>query len=168
MKYNDNGEWKDIYVKTLDSLPTGAIVDYDGDTLPDGWVEYNNEVVLFSSSSGTTSNFTLSDNPRNYKYIEITFVDTYNNNHGVRKIDMSSVPNRIVLDCNSINYDSGSGNIYMEDFVTIYTLSGNSFNVTQYGAGYKQFTFNNSGALTNTKCSVITNSLKVLKVVGYK
>ena len=39
MKYNDNGEYKDIYVKTFDTLPVGAEVDYDGSVVPDGWTE---------------------------------------------------------------------------------------------------------------------------------
>lgn len=39
MKYNDNGEYKDIYIKTFDTLPVGAEVDFDGETVPDGWSE---------------------------------------------------------------------------------------------------------------------------------
>lgn len=39
MKYNDNGEYKDIYVKSFDTLPIGTEVDYDGNTVPDGWTE---------------------------------------------------------------------------------------------------------------------------------
>ena len=42
MKYNDNGEYKDIYIKTFDTLPVGTEVDYDGETVPDGWSEVNN------------------------------------------------------------------------------------------------------------------------------
>ena len=37
MKYNDNGEYKDIYVKAFDTLPVGTEVDYDGSTVPSGW-----------------------------------------------------------------------------------------------------------------------------------
>ena len=39
MKYNDNGTYKDIYVKAFDTLPVGTEVDYIGDTVPDGWSE---------------------------------------------------------------------------------------------------------------------------------
>lgn len=39
MKYNDNGTYKDIYVKTFDTLPVGTEVDYDGNSVPDGWTE---------------------------------------------------------------------------------------------------------------------------------
>lgn len=36
MKYNDNGEFKPIYVKASDTLPIGAIVEFDGTEIPDG------------------------------------------------------------------------------------------------------------------------------------
>ena len=39
MKYNDNGEYKDIYIKSFDTLPVGTEVDYDGETVPTGWTE---------------------------------------------------------------------------------------------------------------------------------
>lgn len=37
MKYNDNGTFKDIYVKASDTLPIGSIVEFDGTEIPDGW-----------------------------------------------------------------------------------------------------------------------------------
>lgn len=39
MKYKDpvTGEMKTLSVKAADTLPIGTIVDYDGDTVPDGW-----------------------------------------------------------------------------------------------------------------------------------
>ena len=43
MKYNDNGTYKDIYVKTFDTLPVGTIVDYDGETVPSGYEEVSDE-----------------------------------------------------------------------------------------------------------------------------
>lgn len=39
MKYNDNGEIKNIVVKAADSLPVGTIVEYDGDSIPAGYEE---------------------------------------------------------------------------------------------------------------------------------
>lgn len=38
MKYKDEqGNWKELSVKAADTLPVGTIVDYDGDTVPDGY-----------------------------------------------------------------------------------------------------------------------------------
>ena len=41
MKYNDNGEYKDIYAKAFDTLPIGTEVDYNGNTVPTGWTQVN-------------------------------------------------------------------------------------------------------------------------------
>ncbi len=39
MKYNDNGTFKEIHIKALDTLPVGTEVDYDGEIIPNGWTE---------------------------------------------------------------------------------------------------------------------------------
>ena len=64
MKYNDNGTYKDIYVKTFDTLPIGTEVDYDGETVPAGWTEVEDT---------TTGNFTLNSNVSNgyIQYVKI-------------------------------------------------------------------------------------------------
>lgn len=45
MKYNNNGEWKDIIVKATDTLPIGTEVDYNGTDVPDGWEEVEDTVT---------------------------------------------------------------------------------------------------------------------------
>ena len=44
MKYRDpdTREFKDITVKTSDTLPIGTIVDYDGTEVPSGWENVEN------------------------------------------------------------------------------------------------------------------------------
>ena len=37
MKYKENGEWKEVVVKSNDTLPVGTEVDFDGDSVPSGW-----------------------------------------------------------------------------------------------------------------------------------
>lgn len=49
MKYNDNGTYKDIYVKTFDTLPIGAIVEYSGATIPSGWTDIGNNQIQKTS-----------------------------------------------------------------------------------------------------------------------
>ena len=64
MKYkNENGEWKDIYVKASDTLPIGAEVDYDGDDIPAGWEEVRPRTInrLYVRNS-TIELTTTSDN----------------------------------------------------------------------------------------------------------
>lgn len=41
MKYKYNNEWKELNVKVSDTLPIGAIVEYNGDTVPIGYEEVN-------------------------------------------------------------------------------------------------------------------------------
>ena len=79
MKYNDNGEYKDIYVKTFDTLPVGTEVDYDGSTVPDGWTEvddysafevtkddtYVQNIINSSYKYGKLVNLNLNIQPKN-------------------------------------------------------------------------------------------------------
>lgn len=67
MKYNDNGTYKDIYVKSFDTLPVGTEVDYDGNTVPTGWTEVE-EWTLLDTATGTTS---ISLNNINYNELYI-------------------------------------------------------------------------------------------------
>ncbi len=73
MKYNDNGEYKDIYVKSFDTLPVGTEVDFDGETVPQGWTAVNN--VLWTNPNPTSDfsnqSVTLSEDANDYKYLEI-------------------------------------------------------------------------------------------------
>lgn len=45
MKYNDNGTYKDIYVKTFDTLPINSIVGYTSSTIPSGWESIGNNQI---------------------------------------------------------------------------------------------------------------------------
>ena len=85
MKYNDNGEYKDIYIKTFDTLPVGTEVDYDGSVVPDGWSEVSEYEEVDPTDYITISNsFTLAGNHA-YKYGNIVFFNydivsgTFNN-----------------------------------------------------------------------------------------
>lgn len=78
MKYNDNGQWKDLKVKAFDTLPIGSVVEYDGTEVPDGYEKVDN--VLWENNN-PTSNFgantvTLNDNINNYSYYECIFAYT--------------------------------------------------------------------------------------------
>ena len=50
MKYNDNGTYKDIYVKSFDTTPIGAEFDYDGETVPSGYVQVD-ETPIYSTTT---------------------------------------------------------------------------------------------------------------------
>ena len=65
MKYNDNGEYKDIYVKAFDTLPVGTEVDYDGSVVPSGW----SEVTLYEDFKNKVT--FDSGNPPNAQFFKI-------------------------------------------------------------------------------------------------
>ena len=79
MKYNDNGEYKDIYVKAFDTLPVGTEVDYDGSVVPSGWTEvdgysafevtkddtYVQNIINSSYKYGKLVNLNLNIQPKN-------------------------------------------------------------------------------------------------------
>jgi hypothetical protein len=74
MKYNDNGEYKDIYVKSYDTLPVGAEVDYDGETVPSGWTEVD-EVETGTIAITNTTQF--SGNIDYVKYGNVVVMKIY-------------------------------------------------------------------------------------------
>lgn len=49
MKYNDNGTVKEIVVKSGDTLPIGTIVEFDGNTIPDGYEEVEDKGEIYST-----------------------------------------------------------------------------------------------------------------------
>ena len=50
IKYRDSeGNFQEIKIKTKDSLPVGTIVDYDGNTVPDGYEEVEDTNNIYST-----------------------------------------------------------------------------------------------------------------------
>lgn len=50
IKYKDSeGNFTEIKIKTKDSLPVGTIVDYDGNTVPDGYEEVEDTNKIYST-----------------------------------------------------------------------------------------------------------------------
>lgn len=58
MKYRANASepWKELYIKALDSMPIGTIVDYDGQAsdIPIGWEEVGNDYSTTEINTGKT------------------------------------------------------------------------------------------------------------------
>ena len=95
MKYNDNGEYKDIYAKAFDTLPIGTEVDYDGETAPTGWTEitrmYDNSVSDYSLSNNSTKNITTCSviAPRDGTAIVIATATYESNASGYRQLNIA-------------------------------------------------------------------------------
>jgi len=76
MKYNDNGEYKDIYIKTFDTLPVGAEVDYTGSVVPDGWTQ----VDSYSTSEVNTGKTWIDGKPIYRRCADISAITSSNSN----------------------------------------------------------------------------------------
>lgn len=79
-------DFQEVYVKVGDNIPVGAIVEFDGDTIPVGWEDYGNgkikkvsqtvptygQIVNGKSSSTTDA---YSTKYINENYLEFEVVD---------------------------------------------------------------------------------------------
>lgn len=68
MKYNDNGEIKNIIIKAGDTLPIGTEVDYDGESIPAGWQEVEETIVSLGATNNADTTISISDGINSYKY----------------------------------------------------------------------------------------------------
>lgn len=82
VKDPSTGQFKEIYVKALDSMPVGSIVEYNGTVgdIPAGWEQANDIIWTNSSPSSTISTSTISNiDMTNYDELEVGFRQ-YNSN----------------------------------------------------------------------------------------
>ena len=119
--------------------------------------ELNNEVVLFSNDSGSTS-ASLSDSVSNYTYIEILFKETGNNKiYSSGKLLTNSSGFKTTLFYSEFP-TSASGNIYL--FGTEFEINGTSIGVSSGKYGY---------SIVNGSNNVnYENRIRILRVIGYK
>lgn len=59
MKYKDpvTGQLKELSLKAADTLPIGTIVDYDGEEVPEGWEQVEDNPKLLWTNPNTTAEF---------------------------------------------------------------------------------------------------------------
>ncbi len=58
MKVRDsNGELKEVVIKTNDSIPAGAVIDYDGDVVPEGYEKVEDNIKDYVVEQGTNDGF---------------------------------------------------------------------------------------------------------------
>ena len=161
IKYKDSeGNFQEIKIKTKDSLPVGTIVDYDGDTVPDGYEEadsmdINNGVVLWENPN-TTVEFiaqTINLSSSNYDYVEISFA---------RRI-IDDVGNKIRIEKAEKNT---SGHTESE-----YLTTGTSVNIASrlFSISDNTISFENNLLQQTGSSRAINNNYNVpIKVIGYK
>ena len=123
-----------------DTLPIGAMVEYNGTTVPQGYEKVEDKVVtLYENSNGTTATFSTSENPNNYDYVDII------SDLGTSRL--YKYKDRLTI--SAVLY---SDIVYYNSFRIIRTTSG--------------FTIDNN---KNWYGSTVTeNANKIYKVIGYK
>ena len=158
MKINDNGTIKDLVVKASDTLPIGTIVEYDGDTIPSGYEEVKNEVVLYENASGTTTNFTLTEDSSNYKEVEVL----YNcNNYGIKSTGRIPIERAKAI---LLEYIGRAMETIIQYSTVKLSISGNSGSFSNACL----MNVNTSKTISAVNVDEATTTIKVLKVTGYK
>ena len=157
VRVKDEGQFKEIYVKALDSLPVGAEIDFDGDSadIPDGWEVVSGKSLvaydLYNNASGSNGNITLSDNISNYKIIELVAV---NNDDTTETFD-------------TYRFDTS---------LSKFRLMGESVGTTSFNIFEKSYTkgvnqlIASQGKLYSGSTGSASNYevFKIIKVIGYK
>lgn len=53
---NSKGELKELVIKANDSIPQNAIIDFDGDVVPEGYEKVeDNKIILYENQNGNNS-----------------------------------------------------------------------------------------------------------------
>ena len=123
-----------------DTLPIGAMVEYNGTTVPQGYEKVEDKVVtLYENSNGTTATFSTSENPNNYDYVDI--ISDLGTSRLYKYKDRLTISTVIYSDT-----------IYYNSFRIIRTTSGFTIDNNKYWYG----------------STVTENANKIYKVIGYK
>ena len=138
-----------------DTLPIGAIVEYNGTIVPQGYEKVEDKVVtLYENADGTTGNVSLSKSITNYDYLDIVYGDS------TRKMVQRIATNSTIFNLSRQIIDN-SKNVFYRN--TQYTLTSNSIGV-QYFNGYTIYAAN-----SNINFETLTSSgITIYKVIGYK
>ena len=138
-------------VRDVDMNEIKEVVNENDDTLQNLVAD-----VLYSSSSGATGNLTLSSSVANYKYIEISGLNS----------DGTIYPSQKFFTNNSSNFDI--------QYNTTYNVSGGvypsgaryNFNGTSVTVGYYYRVLVAEGTAISYSSS--TNNVKITRILGYK
>ena len=187
MKYNDNGTYKDIYVKAFDTLPVGAIVEYSGSTIPSGWTNIGNDKIQKTSQymqgGASLSNVYGTSNENGYTQEYINKQNEYSTDEirvGTwlgkplyRKVIQTTIPTSgnnqnvsfqnnvaIMKSVTGFALQSASGGV---NLILPYISMTNSWSIyAYYNRANQELIIENSGAsfMNNTTCYLIAEYTK--------
>ena len=154
MKYEYNGEFVDVSIKALDSMPVGTEVDFDGQVsdIPTGWEQVSN--VLYENNSGTSGNIELNDDIANYSFIEFIAInkDGTTETYPTFKFDTS----KTTYNMSDLSIGVSSYNLFTKSYSKGTTTSGKTTLIANTGRLYSNGSYSNYEVL------------QIIKVIGYK
>lgn len=180
---NTNKQLKDLLVPDGDTLPIGAIVDFDGSTIPDGYARYvdpdvMSETILFDTNTWDsmmkryeTKNIDFTP----YTYVEVHFTGQGGTNatNTILKIDLTK-PFKSVITNSSVSYSYGASVCYPD--IQLLQGSNNDPGIFRIGAcistDKKKIWMGDAGYFTGQTNSgnFDANSMynRISKIVGFK
>lgn len=149
------GNFEEVYVKALDSLPVGSEIDFTGSAsnIPIGWEEVDGKsLVAYTLYNGpaTNNNITLSDSAVNYSQIEIFFHSVLGYRQSVKVIQ-----NNIVIDLSTAYYESSANVFYVVGVKG--TLQGTNLTLSDFFVA-------KNGVIED----LLNKYIYIDKVIGYK
>ena len=176
MKYKNNGQWEEITIKALDSMPIGSIILFAGETIPNGWLIcdgrtlYDEEYPDLHNVLGGTG---LSFNLPNFKgRVAVGYDSTDTDFNAVGKTGGSkSLPEHAhFIEGNFLKANhSGAGDYYTGENQR-FLLAGNRTDNTSEGTGNQGFIANSnlqSRVGTTTAGSGNSGNLQPYLTVNY-
>ena len=180
---NTNTQLKDLLVPDGDTLPIGAIVDFDGSTIPDGYARYvdpdvMSETILFDTNIWDsmmkryeTKNIDFTP----YTYVEVHFTGQGGTNatNTILKIDLAK-PFKSVITNSSVSYSYGASICYPD--IQLLQGSNNDPGIFRIGAcistDKKKIWMGDPGYFTGQTNSgnfdAYSNYNRISKIVGFK
>lgn len=151
-----------IYENSLnsDSLPINTVVEYDGETIPKGYEEVKEEVVVYDNPDGSNGDIDLSESLENAKRILIEFYwgDLSREYHGYQTAEFLE-PNGKQISLDSIHKASP---IVIQSLGAVYLVSNNRL-IKQ-----SQVMLNSSADAAGNAIDMNNALIKITKVIKYK
>lgn len=145
-----------------DTVPYGAIMDYDGNSVPSGYEEVAEISEVLWSGTPTASTITLTKATLEYKYVEIYGYATDNTSlYGNRVFTKTDNPSDCVIYLSGFDIDTTNHVLYLKNATCIINAAGTQIS---FASNYQWWQI--SGSSTGGGNS--GNFIKIYKVVGYK
>lgn len=130
MKYRDeNGNIKELRLKAQDNLPIGAIVDYEGENVPEGYVEVEDEGEIYSTEERRIGTW-IDGKPLYRKVIDcgtLPNTTSKNVNYNINNLDL-------IVECLAIsNSPTGATNMPIPWADLYINKSNGTFKITTSG-----------------------------------